>query len=631
MTAQLAPTPVFKAFANDGFPLAYGKLTTYAAGTTTKIPSYTDSTQTTQNTNPITLNFRGECALWLDPTKSYKLALTDSFGNPVPGWPVDGITVPGGGSWFVDARSYGVVGNGVNDDTTALQNALNSLGAAGGTVVLANGLRVLLSGNLTIPTACTLQGPYAMVGGPEETGSLPYGSMSSIIVNPASTITLQKGAGISGALIYAQGTAFPSNDSSGFTGTAVTAGGDDVFVLNSMILGFNTAISSNGFQAGKYENVRFDCLSGISINNAQDIPHIVGCQGYPFVTIGTVSKPSNWADRSGIGYTISNGGGSGGTIEDSFCFGYAIGFEILGTNDCNLHNCWADGTVAFANSIGFNILGNINGGTNNVLSDCKASGVQFGFVINNNLNTLTQLLNPTAFGNTVSGVSGTNRNINVIGGDVQLIGGCCVGGDQMINIQNVNSRVTIIGTRSSGLSGSYPPIYNSASSPFVTIIGVDFKDFAPGVAVFQSTLPTVASAATVLIPPSQNIFLISGTTNFGSMTGGWLGRIITLIFQGSLTLSTGGAAPNGLLCLGGQNQAMTSGSVVSFMYNASGVWQQLPGAISQTTSSGNTSTPAAGSVTNVFVNTTFDGSIGSTSYTVGDIVNALKIGGILKP
>lgn len=99
MTAQLAPTPIFKGWDNNGFPLAFGFLTTYAAGTTTKIPSYVDSTQTTQNQNPQQLNFRGEMPLWLDPTLTYKIALTDVFGNVIPGWPVDNVTggfFPGG-------------------------------------------------------------------------------------------------------------------------------------------------------------------------------------------------------------------------------------------------------------------------------------------------------------------------------------------------------------------------------------------------------------------------------------------------------------------------------------------------------------------------------------------------------
>lgn len=99
MTAQLAPVPIFKAFDNNGFPLAFGQLSTYVAGTTTPQATYVDSTQTTQNTNPIQLNFRGECNLWLDPTKTYKFLLQDLFGNTIPGWPVDNIP----GSAFVSA------------------------------------------------------------------------------------------------------------------------------------------------------------------------------------------------------------------------------------------------------------------------------------------------------------------------------------------------------------------------------------------------------------------------------------------------------------------------------------------------------------------------------------------------
>ena len=50
----------------------------------------------------------------------------------------------------------------------------------------------------------------------------------------------------------------------------------------------------------------------------------------------------------------------------------------------------------------------------------------------------------------------------------------------------------------------------------------------------------------------------------------------------------------------------------------------------QQTAVGNTTTTAAGSTTAVYVNTTFPGASGSTAYTIGDIVTALKAYGLLK-
>lgn len=82
MTATyLAPYLTQRFFDNNGNPLVNGTVQTYAGGTTTPIATYVDSTGVTQNTNPIFLNFRGECSIWLLPNVSYKFVISDSSGN----------------------------------------------------------------------------------------------------------------------------------------------------------------------------------------------------------------------------------------------------------------------------------------------------------------------------------------------------------------------------------------------------------------------------------------------------------------------------------------------------------------------------------------------------------------------
>lgn len=72
-------TPQF--FANNGQFLTGGLLYSYAAGTSTPAPTYTDSGGLTPNANPIVLNSRGECSVWYPPNTSMKFTLTDSVGN----------------------------------------------------------------------------------------------------------------------------------------------------------------------------------------------------------------------------------------------------------------------------------------------------------------------------------------------------------------------------------------------------------------------------------------------------------------------------------------------------------------------------------------------------------------------
>ena len=87
-TTSLAPTPKLQFFDANGDPLVDGLLYTYEAGSTTPLVTYTDSTGVSLNTNPITLDSRGEANVWLGAA-IYKFALYTSAGVLI--WTVDNI------------------------------------------------------------------------------------------------------------------------------------------------------------------------------------------------------------------------------------------------------------------------------------------------------------------------------------------------------------------------------------------------------------------------------------------------------------------------------------------------------------------------------------------------------------
>ena len=79
-------------------PLVGGKLYTYLAETTTPATTYSNDTGT-PNTNPIILDANGECNLYLDDDKVYRLILKDA--NDVTFFDKDRVSSIGGGDYKV--------------------------------------------------------------------------------------------------------------------------------------------------------------------------------------------------------------------------------------------------------------------------------------------------------------------------------------------------------------------------------------------------------------------------------------------------------------------------------------------------------------------------------------------------
>lgn len=123
---SISPTPKLQFLDANGAPLAGGLLYTYAAGTTTPLASYTDSTGVTANTNPVVLDSRGEANVWLS-SATYKLALYSATSVLI--WTVDNLNGPDQATLAALAASggsalIGYIASGTSAVTTTVQAKL---------------------------------------------------------------------------------------------------------------------------------------------------------------------------------------------------------------------------------------------------------------------------------------------------------------------------------------------------------------------------------------------------------------------------------------------------------------------------------------------------------------------------
>jgi hypothetical protein len=204
-------------FDSTGAPLVSGTLSTYVAGTSTPLATYTDSTGLIANSVVITLNTRGEAAVWLGSTDIYKFVLKDAAGVLI--WTADNIEgqvgladltnntdatkgsalvgyLPAGASAVgtnvqtklrqtMSVDDFGAVGNGSTNDYQAIANAQNALVAAGGgTLLFTQGKTYSIGTVIPMKTGVTYKGGgrgNISAGSPE--GAKIVSSSSAIFTN----------------------------------------------------------------------------------------------------------------------------------------------------------------------------------------------------------------------------------------------------------------------------------------------------------------------------------------------------------------------------------------------------------------------------------------------------------------
>lgn len=144
----------------NGSLLNAGNLFTYAAGTSTPQATYTDSTGLFANPNPIVLLTDGRVPLeiWLVDGLSYKFVLKDSLGNTIGIYDnLYGLAKTTAQENF-NVKDFGAIGDGISDDSPAIQSAFNAVPATGGTVYFPDG-KYRAHGLIPKPfTVCQLSG-----------------------------------------------------------------------------------------------------------------------------------------------------------------------------------------------------------------------------------------------------------------------------------------------------------------------------------------------------------------------------------------------------------------------------------------------------------------------------------------
>lgn len=206
-TVALMPIPKPSFYGQNGLPLAGCKIFTYISGTSTPLGTFTDSTGTIPNPNPVTCDSGGfvNPGIWLIVGDTYRILVQDQFG--VQQYLVDGVVGVGGGTlslfstpntWTaLQTFSAGASINGGNltgtfsgspffsgtpqfttftiSNTTVISN-LNAQ--------LWNGTSASAGGALTNGWVPVVSGPSASTWGPITTGILPGSGVTTINGTP---------------------------------------------------------------------------------------------------------------------------------------------------------------------------------------------------------------------------------------------------------------------------------------------------------------------------------------------------------------------------------------------------------------------------------------------------------------
>lgn len=547
MSVQLPPFFLLHFFDpnNTGIPLQGGKLFTYIAGTSTKQATWTDYTQTIQNTNPIILNSRGECSMWLDPTLIYKLVLSPANDSDPPTSPlntVDNVNAPALNPRTaaeiaasvtptnyaypeLNILRYGADPSGIADSFPAINSASLVAAQHGGAMVSYPAGTYLVNTTITMLQNVTHAGAGINATTVKTNGNIPVFTMAG-----GATVTINCG-GVRDMAIHGSWAASPSNTLSygisctGSNGTVfenLRILGCDVgfygafnfesFVTNVKVLGAGGDLNNQGFV--------LDYTNSTNVNNAF---YMVNCGAFGTqsdgwdIRNGNGSNFVNCAAEACGGYGFSIGFSGTGTINPQFmqfsnCTGDSCtssnwliqGTVSLPAQDMLFSNCWS-GLCATTNWAFINCINTIFTGCNGISAAQEAIFLDGGDSM------------------TIVGFTGRNFNtstsghagINILNSNNNFISGC--------DLSTANTSGGTFGIAENGTSNNNV-IDGNLVPQGGQVLGnatrfINSKGFNP-VGISGPT-SVGASPATITAGPSpETHYLTQGSTNTATVTKG---------------------------------------------------------------------------------------------------------------
>jgi hypothetical protein len=513
---------------------------------------------------------------------------------------------------------YGADSTQVADSTTAFANAGLALGASGGTVIVPASGKFKINNNVNVPVGVQWKGEFFAQAASRSmvSGSINFTAFgSSIALAPAATITLFASAGLKGVILYNSALTYPTTSSGSFAGTAVTIAGPDTYVGYSLIAGFTKGVNSNGFERLKCEWVLGDNNTGIEITACNDVPRLMFCHMWPFASYIPNVPSLTYYHRTGSAYYLHDTV-DGAQVTDCFSYGYMQGFNLSNVSTAHLVGNFADNTQLLSGSSGFLFNGNINVAA---LIGNSAWNATNGFNLTMNAGQEVHLSSCTATGNTGSAIIVTSGNARISNNFLNS-------SPYALTYNNsTNSSVVHFDQNSFAGITTRPILCNFNTTNLIIGEGNYWIDGAFGTSLtgnINDAIPQIASAATLALPNFNNYILVTGTVAIATMTGGYAGRPMTLLFNNTASMSYGGGADQFILAYG-QTFNAVSGASISFIHDGF-AWKEKSRSIPAGGSSG-WGTPTGGGVVNNFAAAT--ATTLQTNQALASLINEAKARG----